>query len=79
MRDLTEPRVGGTRFTAFMGVNFCYVWSAALGRQLVPRIGCPGALLAAAGCSLSGLALLPGLRARLHRSPAPAAAEGGMR
>jgi MFS family permease len=78
MMDLTDPRVGGTQFSAFMGaVNFCYVWSIALGGQLVPRVGYPGALLAAAGCSLLGLALLPPLRERLHRSPTPEAAERG--
>jgi PAT family beta-lactamase induction signal transducer AmpG len=77
MMDLTDPRVGGTQFSAFMGaVNFCYVWSVALGGQLVPRVGYPGALLAAAACSLLGLALLPGLRARLHRPRPPRPADG---
>lgn len=68
LMDLTEPRVGGTQFSAFMGaVNFCYVWSVGLSGQLVPHLGYPGALLFAAAASLLGLTLLRGLHAPAAR------------
>ena len=75
MMDLTEPRVGGAQFSAFMGaVNLCYVWSVAAAGQLVPRVGYSGALLLAASASLFALALLPAIRAR---SPLESGAQAG--
>ncbi len=70
MMDLTEPRIGGSQFSAFMGaVNLCYVWSVALAGQLVPRVGYPGALAFAACASLVAIGLLPAIRRRLESRP----------
>jgi PAT family beta-lactamase induction signal transducer AmpG len=68
MMDLTEPRIGGTQFSAYMGaINLCYVWSVGVAGQLVPVVGYSGAVWFACACSLVALSVLPGIRAGLVR------------
>ncbi|MGP1309232.1 MAG: MFS transporter, partial [Phycisphaerales bacterium] len=58
--DLTDPAIGGTQFSAFMGAtNLCEVWAVALAGNLAARGGYGGAFLACAGISLLALAMLP--------------------
>jgi MFS transporter, PAT family, beta-lactamase induction signal transducer AmpG len=65
LMDLTEPELGGTQFSAYMGaVNLCYVWSAWTAGWLAGRFDYPTALLAMALASLLALALLPALGRR---------------
>ncbi|NBC11712.1 MAG: hypothetical protein GVY24_08305 [Planctomycetes bacterium] len=61
--DLTDPRIGGTQFSAFMGAtNACEAWSAAAAGALAAALGfAPGMLLMTAA-SLLALPLLWGLR-----------------
>ena len=76
LMDLTEPRLGGTQFSAFMGAtNACEAWAGfAAGRLAAakslpllgispgPWKGYPLAFLALAGVSLIALGVLPWLR-----------------
>jgi PAT family beta-lactamase induction signal transducer AmpG len=62
LMDLTDPELGGTQFSAYMGaVNLCYVWSAWTAGQLAGRFDYTVALLTMAAASLAALALLPAL------------------
>jgi MFS family permease len=62
LMDLTDPELGGTQFSAYMGaVNLCYVWSAWTAGQLAGRFDYAVALLTMAAASLAALALLPAL------------------
>ena len=57
--DLTDPRLGSTQFSAFMGAtNLCEWWSATLAGALVTRSGYTGAFAAAAGLAVLALPLL---------------------
>lgn len=68
LMDLTDPALGGTQFSAYMGaVNLCYVWSAWSAGALAGRFDYPPALLAVAGASLLALPLLPRLRRHAAR------------
>ncbi|MDX1650540.1 MAG: hypothetical protein R3263_11875, partial [Myxococcota bacterium] len=63
--DLTDPRLGGTQFSAFMGaVNLCAVWSGFAVGRLAGAFDYPLALAALAAASLPALALLPWMRPR---------------
>lgn len=63
LMDLTDPALGGTQFSAYMGaVNFCYVWSAWSAGALAGRFDYGPALALLAGASLLALPLLPRLR-----------------
>jgi PAT family beta-lactamase induction signal transducer AmpG len=74
LMDLTDPELGGTQFSAYMGaVNLCYVWSAWTAGQLAGRFDYAVALLTMAAASLAALALLPALARRGGLAP-PAAA-----
>jgi len=69
MMDLTDPQLGGTQFSAYMGaVNLCYVWSAASAGRLAGSLDYAQALAILAGASLLGLALLPAIS---RRPPGP--------
>lgn len=69
LMDLTDPRLGATQFSTYMGaINLCYVWSAWAGGAIAGSSGYPTALLVMAACSLSALTLLPALR---RRAPPP--------
>jgi predicted MFS family arabinose efflux permease len=66
--ELTEPSLGGTQFSAFMGaVNLCSVWSAWVVGRLVARFDYGLALPAMAAISLLALPLLAVLHARRER------------
>lgn len=66
--ELTNPSLGGTQFSAFMGaVNLCSVWSAWVVGQLVARFDYALALPAMAALSLLALPLLAVLRSRRAR------------
>ncbi|GAB5548646.1 MAG: MFS transporter [Sandaracinaceae bacterium] len=61
--DLTEPRLGATQFSAYMGLtNACEAWSSRAVGALVTGSGYPVAFLAAAGLGLVPLLLLPLLK-----------------
>lgn len=61
--DLTDARIGGTQFSAFMSAtNGCEAWSLAVGSMLVARWGYAGSVALLCGVSLSCLLLLPFLR-----------------
>ena len=63
--DLTDPRLGGTQFSAYMsGVNLCSVWSAWAVGWLAAGWGYPPALAALAAASLAVWPLLAWLRRR---------------
>lgn len=77
--DLTDPAIGGTQFSAFMGAtNMCEVWSVAAAGALAGRSGYAAGFLLAVGASLVALAILPMLsRARRGASAVEAAAAPG--
>lgn len=63
--DLTDRRVGGTQFSAFMAAtNGCEAWSAAAAGRLTGIVGYGGAFAIMALVSLTGLAFLPWMRLR---------------
>ena len=62
--DATDPRLGATQFSAYMGaINLCETWSSYSVGQMIPAVGYPSALAAMAMVSLVGLAILPGMLA----------------
>lgn len=66
--ELTNPALGGTQFSAFMGaVNLCSVWSAWVVGRLVARFDYSLALSAMAAASLLALPLILLLHARRAR------------
>lgn len=72
--DLTDPRIGATQFSAYMGAtNLCESMSAyAVGRLTVlPHIGYPGAFVLTSLVSLVSLVLLRRLPAGLSRTGRP--------
>lgn len=63
--DLTEPRLGATQFSAYMGMtNLCEAWSARLVGGLATSSGYGTALPVAALLGTAALGLLPFLGAR---------------
>jgi predicted MFS family arabinose efflux permease len=57
--DLTDPRLGGTQFSAFMSAtNACESWSAWAGGRLTAGAGYPSAFLVMSAASLLALPLL---------------------
>jgi MFS family permease len=61
--DLTDPRLGSTQFSAFMGAtNLCEAWAAALVGGLVVGVGYPLAFATMAVAGLLALPLLAGMR-----------------
>jgi PAT family beta-lactamase induction signal transducer AmpG len=63
--DLTDPRIGGTQFSAYMSAtNACEAWSVWSGGQLVGRAGYPVSFATLAVVSLAGLPLLAALARR---------------
>lgn len=66
--DLSDPTIGGTQFSAFMGAtNLCEVWAIAVAGRIAAGPGYGAAFLVAAAASLSALVLLPLLPARTGR------------
>lgn len=56
---LTDPLLGATMFSAFMGVtNLCEAWVAYVGGRLVAAEGYPAAFMVMAGVSLLGIPLV---------------------
>jgi MFS family permease len=63
--DLTDPRLGGTQFSAFMGAtNLCESWAAFTVGGLIAAHGYAAALATMAGLSLLSLPLLRMLQSR---------------
>lgn len=63
--DLTDPRLGGTQFSAFMAAtNACEAWAAWTAGRLVADAGYGPALLGLAAVALVGLGFLRPLRRR---------------
>lgn len=57
--DLTDPRLGGTQFSAYMAAtNGCESWSAWAGGRVAGRAGYPAAFLTMSTVSVASLALL---------------------
>jgi MFS family permease len=57
--DLTDPRIGGTQFSAFMAAtNGCEAWTVWVAGAIAARAGYPAALIAMAAVSLASLGLL---------------------
>lgn len=74
--DLTEPDIGATQFSAYMGgTNVCEAWAAALGGRVAAQAGYPASFFTMTALSLLALpvlALLPETSAagrRPHREP----------
>ena len=66
--DLTDPRVAGTQFSAFMAAtNGCESWSAFAGGRIAAGAGYPASFLTMSAVSLLSLLLLRRLPARLRR------------
>ena len=60
--DLTDPKLGGTQFSAFMAAtNGCESWSGWAGGQIVARAGYGVSFITMSGVSLLGLIALKGL------------------
>ncbi len=60
--SLTDPELGGTQFSAFMGgINLCGVWSGWAVGQLAGLFGYPVALAAMGAASLTAWPLLVGI------------------
>ncbi|HPF38807.1 MAG TPA: MFS transporter [Phycisphaerae bacterium] len=61
--DLTDPRLGGTQFSAMMGAtNLCESWAAFAGGALAVKWGHPAMFAAMSGASLVGLPILLAMR-----------------
>lgn len=61
--DLTDPRLGGTQFSAYMAAtNGCEAWASWAGGAVAARAGYPLALVAMAAVSLASLGLLAKLK-----------------
>lgn len=68
--DLTDPRIGGTQFSAYMsGTNACESWAAWAGGRLTAASGYSTAFLAMSAASVLALPLLAAI-GRLTRAPA---------
>jgi len=66
--DLTDPRIGATQFSAYMGAtNGCESWSVYAIGLLVPALGYGGGFLVMAGVSTAALGLLWALWRRLPK------------
>jgi MFS transporter, PAT family, beta-lactamase induction signal transducer AmpG len=73
--DLTDPRLGGTQFSAFMSAtNGCESWSAWSGGRLAGAFGYPVAFVTMSAVSLVTLPILAFLK-RSHRRPTLATGE----
>ncbi len=60
--DLTDPKLGGTQFSAFMAAtNGCESWSGWAGGQIVARAGYGASFITMSGVSLLSLIALKGL------------------
>lgn len=69
LMDLTEPSVGATQFSAFMGAtNLCEAWAGLTVGRLAALHGYPIAFLAMAAISLTAIPLLMGARSRSNSS-----------
>ena len=63
--DLTDPQLGATQFSAYMGAtNLCEVWAAYLVGRLIGHLGYPPAFLIMAAVSLLASLIVIGLPAR---------------
>ena len=66
--DLTDPRLGGTQFSAFMAAtNGCESWSTLAGGRVAAASGYPTAFVSLCVASLASLWLLRGLGPRLSK------------
>jgi MFS transporter, PAT family, beta-lactamase induction signal transducer AmpG len=69
--DLTDPRLGGTQFSAFMAAtNGCESWSGGVGGQIVARAGYAASFIVMSTVSLLSLSLLKGLATLARRKQA---------
>lgn len=58
--ELTDPAIGATQFSAFMGAtNLCESWSARVGGRVAGTAGYPASWALTASISLLAIALLP--------------------
>lgn len=61
--DITDPRLGATQFSAFMGAtNLCESWSAFVVGRFIGGLGYPLAFILMASVSLFSLPVLRGIR-----------------
>lgn len=62
LMDLTDPALGGTQFSAFMGAtNLCEAWAAFAGGALAARIGYASMFAAMSAATLVGVFILFGM------------------
>lgn len=67
--DLTDARIGGTQFSAFMSAtNGCEAWSLAIGGSLAAQWGYAGSVSLLSAVSIGCLGLLPYLQRRTTAS-----------
>jgi PAT family beta-lactamase induction signal transducer AmpG len=72
LMDLTDPALGGTHFSTYMGaINLSYVWSAWAGGRLAGQLDYPAALVVMAAASLLAIALLPMMSRQLAAATEP--------
>jgi hypothetical protein len=63
--DLSDPDLGGTQFSAFMGAtNLCEAWAVAVAGRLAGEHGYGLAFAALAAVSMTAILLLPMIRTR---------------
>lgn len=68
--DLTDPAIGATQFSAFMGAtNLCESWSARVCGRVASVSGYPAAWLIGAVVSLAAVPILWAIARSLRRSP----------
>ncbi|QKK09944.1 MAG: hypothetical protein HND58_18495 [Planctomycetota bacterium] len=67
--DLTDPEIGATQFSAFMGAtNLCESWSARVCGRVASVSGYPAAWLLGAVVSLAAVPVLWAIARSLRRS-----------
>jgi predicted MFS family arabinose efflux permease len=68
--DWTDPRLGATQFSAFMGAtNLCESWTAAVAGRMIPRYGYGASFGVLATIGALSLLLLTLTRSRAVRQP----------
>jgi predicted MFS family arabinose efflux permease len=76
--DLTDPKLGGTQFSAYMAAtNGCESWSGWAGGQIVSRAGYAASFIVMSGVSLLSLNLLKGLATLTKHGASEKGAIGG--
>lgn len=69
LMDLTDPKLGATQFSAYMGAtNLCEAWAAFVGGKLIVSLGYPAMFAIMSGVTLAALPVLVAMRRGAYRS-----------